>query len=189
VEKAYGHKTRTFTEALIMKWIVITGAESSGKSTLTAQLSLAFAGIGVPEYARDYVERLNRPYNNQDVETIGKRQLIYYKKIRRVYNSSEVRVFFDTFLIITKIWLEEVYHYCPLWLHQAILANLPDFVLLCKPDLPWQQDGVRENREKRDYLYHRYRNELAYYRIPFSTVNGSGVARLQLAIQEIKRNL
>src|SRR5690554_4091112 len=134
-----------------MKWIVITGAESSGKSTLTAQLSLAFAGIGVPEYARYYVERLNRPYNNQDVETIGKRQLLYYKKIRRVYNSSEVLVFFDTFLIITKIWLQEVFNYCPGWIHLAILENRPDLVLLCEPDLPWQQDAVRENKEKRNY--------------------------------------
>ena len=172
-----------------MKWIVITGAESSGKSTLTGQLSKAFAGIFVTEYARDYVERLKRPYNNQDVETIGKRQLLCYKKIKRDHINSGVLVFFDTFLIITKIWMQEVYQYCPVWLHLAIVENKPNLVLLCEPDLPWQQDGVRENKEKRNYLHNRYRKELEYYQIPYSIVNGSGDARMQLAIQHIKRNL
>ena len=170
-----------------MKWIVITGPESSGKSTLTHQLADWFGGIGISEYARDYVERLKRPYKRQDVETIGKRQLFCAKKIRRDHANNEVIVFFDTFLIITKVWLEEVYDYSPAWLHHAILNNLPDQVLLCEPDLPWQQDGVRENREKRDYLYQRYRKELDYYHIPYSIVNGSGDARLQLAIQQIKK--
>lgn len=172
-----------------MNWIVITGPESSGKSTLTKQLADCFEGVGILEYARDYVERLTRPYNQQDVETIGRRQLLYLNKIRRDYGDSEVLVFFDTFLIITKIWLEEVYHYCPAWLHLAILENRPNLVLLCEPDLPWQPDGVRENSEKRPYLYNRYRKELEYYQIPYSIVNGSGEARRQLAIQHIQRHL
>lgn len=172
-----------------MKWIVVTGPESSGKSTLTKQLADYFEGIGVLEYARDYVERLNRPYNQQDVETIGKRQLLYLKKVLRDGGNSEGFVILDTFLIITKIWLEEVYHYCPAWLHHALIENKPNLVLLCEPDLPWQPDGVRENREKRSYLYNRYRKELEYYQIPYSIVNGSGEARRQLAIQHIKSNL
>lgn len=172
-----------------MKWIVVTGPESSGKSTLTKQLAGWFEGVGIPEYARDYVERLKRPYNRQDVETIGRRQLLYLKKIRRDCGNNEVYVIFDTFLIITKIWLEEVYHYCPAWLHLAIEENRPDLALLCEPDLPWQQDGVRENREKRSYLYQRYKRELEYYQIPYRIVNGSGEARIELAIQHIKRNL
>ncbi len=172
-----------------MKWVVITGPESSGKSTLTNQLADWFEGIGISEYARDYVKRLNRPYNKQDVETIGKRQLLYYKKIRRDYENKEVFVFFDTFLIITKIWMQEVYHYCPVWLNLAIKENSANLVLLCQSDLPWQQDGVRENKEKRPYLYNRYRKELEYYQIPYSIVKGLGDARMQLAIQHIKSKL
>ncbi|GAO27588.1 AAA family ATPase [Geofilum rubicundum] len=168
-----------------MKWIVITGAESSGKSTLTGQLSKVFAGMGVFEYARDYVERLKRPYQQKDVETVAKRQLYFACKIRKDHANSDIFVFFDTFLIVTKIWLEEVYHNSPIWLNQAIIDNKPDLVLLCEPDLEWQADGVRENSDKRDYLFHRYRKELEYYQIPYSIVNGKGDKRLQLAVQSI----
>jgi nicotinamide riboside kinase len=168
-----------------MKWIVITGAESSGKSTLTHQLAQVFDGIGILEYARDYIERLRRPYQRSDVETIAKRQFYYACKIRQVHANRDVHIFLDTFLIVTKIWFEEVYHCCPVWLNQAIIDNKPNLVLLCEPDLEWQADGVRENSNKRSYLYNRYRKELEFYQIPFSIVNGMGDKRLQTAIHSV----
>ena len=51
--------------------IAITGPESTGKSWLTEQLAQAFNTTFIPEYARKYIEQLNRPYDFNDIEIIA----------------------------------------------------------------------------------------------------------------------
>lgn len=160
--------------------IVISGAEASGKSTLTKYLSSYFNAIGTGEYARCYVERLDRKYDINDVETIAKRQCAQFLIDNRNLGDSDI-VFYDTFLIITKVWFEEVYGQCPIWLHKAIKKYKPNLVLLCYPDLVWESDGVRENGEKRYYLYKKYQSELEYYKIDYKLVSGIGEIREERA--------
>ena len=57
------------------KIIVITGAESTGKSVLTKALANHFEVPFIPEIARGYVEKLNRKYNYRDVEQIAHEQV------------------------------------------------------------------------------------------------------------------
>ena len=47
--------------------IVVTGPESTGKSTLSEQLAKHYHTIFIPEYDRTYVENLKRPYTYEDV--------------------------------------------------------------------------------------------------------------------------
>ncbi len=54
------------------KIIVITGAESTGKSTLTEALAKHFNVPYIPEIAREYIEKLPHKYNYRDVEIIAK---------------------------------------------------------------------------------------------------------------------
>lgn len=164
--------------------VVICGPESTGKSTLTRQLSEHFHTFEQVEYARSYVERLNRKYNFHDVETIAIRQCAQFKRRLQIANSNQL-VFFDTFLIVTKVWFQEVYGICPIWLHHSIQTFKPNLVLLCYPDLEWQHDGVRENESKRKYLFDLYRHELAYYHIDYKLVDGFGKERLIKAISHI----
>ena len=55
--------------------ITITGPESSGKTTLARQLAEAFDTLWVPEYAREYIDQLNRPYRESDLLEIAKGQV------------------------------------------------------------------------------------------------------------------
>jgi nicotinamide riboside kinase len=49
------------------KRIVITGPESSEKSTLTKLLAKEYKTSFVQEYAREYLEKIDRPYELEDV--------------------------------------------------------------------------------------------------------------------------
>jgi hypothetical protein len=47
--------------------IAIVGPESTGKSTLARQLASHFNTLWVPEFARKYIDQLNRPYQQADL--------------------------------------------------------------------------------------------------------------------------
>ena len=54
------------------KKIVVTGPESTGKSTLCEQLAKKYNTTWVPEYAREYLLKLGRPYTYDDLLIIAR---------------------------------------------------------------------------------------------------------------------
>ena len=81
--------------------ILITGVESSGKSTLAAAIQSKFGGLLVSEYARSYCENKIDLIEREDVIRIGNQQLIEYQ-----YSSNENElIIFDTNILTTIIWL------------------------------------------------------------------------------------
>ena len=166
------------------KRIIITGPESTGKSTLSKQLADYYQTIYLPEYARTYIENLNRHYNYNDLVKIAKMQI---KLEKEFYEKANIFLFIDTGLIITKIWFQEVYNKYPAWLDEAIGDSLPEFYLMCNFDLPWKNDHVRENgsNERRKYLMNRYIQEIESYKVKYYNISGQGKKRLQKAIKYI----
>jgi nicotinamide riboside kinase len=162
--------------------IVITGAESTGKSELAQQLAAHYNGLWIPELARMYIENLDRPYTYADIETIAKLQIEAEQKLK----SESSFVFFDTWLIITKVWFDFRFGHHPEWLHQAIVSSSIDLFLLCDIDLPWQFDPVRENGgENRKKLHQIYIEELENYGFKYQVVQGLGANRVQNALKSI----
>ena len=74
--------------------IIVTGPESSGKTTLCKALSKHFKISYSKEYAREYLEKLNRDYTQEDLIKIAKGQLHAENGIQLL----------DTDLITIKIW-------------------------------------------------------------------------------------
>jgi len=164
--------------------IVITGPESTGKTTLAMQLAEKFGGLYVSEFAREYVEQLTGQYTFADVENIARKQIEQYIQAKERYAKF---VFFDTWLIITKVWFEWVFGRVPGWLEDAIHDHPVDLYLLCLPDLPWEADPVRENGgENRIKLFNRYREELIRKGFPFVEIEGIGADRLQAAVDAVR---
>lgn len=165
--------------------IAVTGPESTGKTTLAIQLSELYKGRYIPELAREFVEKLPRHYTYDDVETIARMQLAQYQSTR---SGTEQLFFFDTWLIITKVWFNWVFNKTPHWLEEQIHQCPIDLFLLCLPDLPWEADPVRENGgENRLKLLDLYRSELIHYGFKFTEIGGIGEERLNSAIRAMNK--
>ena len=137
-----------------MNWhkIIVTGPESSGKTTLCDQLSNHFNIPFTKEFARSYIDNLDGSYIIDDLLSIAKEQLQYE------LNSQLL----DTDLITIKIWSEYKYGRCDKWILDQIEKQKTEkrFYLLCKPDIFWQPDKQRENPNDRESLFKIYKQEL-----------------------------
>jgi NadR type nicotinamide-nucleotide adenylyltransferase len=159
--------------------IAIIGPESTGKTVLAQGLSKHFDAPWIPEYARSYVEKLQRPYNFDDVCTIARKQI-------ELETTSEQGgcefVFFDTDLIITKVWFEYCYKTCPDFVVDRLNKGFFDLYLLCMPDLDWLPDPVREHGDDRDFFFEWYKKEIERIHKPYILVSGQGNSRIEAVV-------
>jgi len=158
-----------------MPKIIITGPESSGKTTLCKALSKHFNIPFAKEYARGYINKLEREYTQNDLLSIAKGQL------ESEFNSQLL----DSDLITIKIWSEYKYGSCDKWILDQIEIQKTEkrFYLLCKPDIPWQADNQRENPNDRKELFEIYKKELEVLGPDYFIVEGGN--RTDKAIYQI----
>ena len=102
-------------------------------------------------------------YTHEDVVAIAQQQV---RELATPRAESEV-VFYDTELIITKVWFLHKYGKCPDFLLHAIEQYPMDVYLLCYPDMAWQPDPVRENPTIREYLFQWYEKEVQALGVPY----------------------
>lgn len=168
-----------------MKKIAIIGPESTGKSTLTKGLADYFQEPFVPEYGRKYLEENGPDYVAADLLKISKGMLATEKK--QTENAKQF-LFCDTDLIMMKVWYEVKYGECHPFILKKLSQDPYDYYLLCAPNLPWEEDPLRENPNMREELFERYEKELEDYGFKYSIISGKE-GRLEKAIEVIKKNL
>jgi NadR type nicotinamide-nucleotide adenylyltransferase len=167
--------------------VILTGPECTAKTTLTVELAKRFGTTYIPEYAREYVENLKSKYTYNDVVHIALKQV----ELMEAASQQNIRLLFiDTYLIITKIWFKRVFGTVPDWIDAEIHKTSNDLYLLCKPDIPWKSDTVRENGgEMREILFNEYEQELRQAGIKYAIVDGSGNDRIINAMNRVKEFL
>lgn len=137
-----------------MNRIVITGPESSGKTTLAKELAHL---LGVPlvlEYARSYLEVNGPVYSFKDLEAIAEQQLA---NERSMFAEGHEHVVCDTDILTLIIWAQEKFDLIPdTWMSQYDSIGSESLYLLCSPDIPWEADPLRENPQDRWRLFHKY---------------------------------
>jgi nicotinamide riboside kinase len=161
--------------------IAFTGPESSGKTTLCEMISKQLSCQWVPEFAREFLEN-KEGYDLEDLDTMAQEQA------RRWENSIDQKLILcDTEMLVFKIWSEVKFG-----ASTAIIENLYktqnfDFYFLCKPDIPWEDDPLRENPFDRDALFELYFSELTRTKLPFTVLSGSLENRINQATKEINK--
>ena len=147
-----------------MDKIILTGPESSGKTTLCNMLSSYFNIPFAKEYAREYLHSLNKKYIQEDLLKIAQKQLDSEKNIQLL----------DTDLITIKIWSEYKYGNCNNWILNQIEKQKSEnrIYLLCKPDIKWEKDPLRESPLARKVLFNIYKKELTRLNHSYFIIDG-----------------
>jgi len=164
-------------------FIVVTGPESSGKTTLSEYLGEQLPAFVVQEYARRYLKDIKRSYNSTDVIAIGRAQ---FESVQSALRTMRTTVVSDTFMLELKIWTEVRFDGEPDPIREMRQALKPDIYVLCRPDLPWEPDPLRENPNDRDTLYDLYKKYIYNSGIDFVEAYGKGPDRMERVVESIR---
>lgn len=162
--------------------VAIVGPESTGKTTLTKSLANHFKTAWSPEFAREYINQLDRPYAKEDLIDIARGHL---KSEKAHFKKANEVLFLDTDLFVLKIWSEFKYGDCDPWILQQLSMNQASFYILTDHDIPYEQDPLRETPEKRPELFDLYEKALQEAGVHYYVVKGDKHKRLEKAIQQI----
>ncbi len=167
------------------KKLVVIGPESTGKSTLCEQLAIQYQTEWVPEFARNYLLEIRRPYTYEDLLHIAEGQVRQEDRI--VSDSKSDLVFIDTDMYVMKVWCEYVFKKCHPYILDEIVKRKYDGYLLCNTDLPWVADELREypDLESRERLYLMYKDIMINQHVQWIDISGNYEERLQKAIKFI----
>ncbi|MDO6433381.1 AAA family ATPase [Flavitalea sp. BT771] len=175
-----------------LRKIVIIGPESTGKSTLCEGLAAHFNTEWVREYAREYLLTHGKQYQYADLKTIARGQLELEERYAAdLAGHHDPILFIDTDMYVMKVWGEFVFGRCDPWILDQIVARDYDGYLLCRTDLPWTADELREypNEGPRETLFHMYKDCMVNQSTPWREIGGHAEERLRTAINAVKEML
>ncbi|MBC7894756.1 MAG: ATP-binding protein [Cytophagaceae bacterium] len=168
-----------------MRRIVVTGSESTGKTTLARHLAAALGTIWIPEYARDYASARRGALTVDDVEPIGRGQAAREDAAIALLPPGRDLVL-DTDLVSTMIYGDHYYGRAPEWVREQAAKRRGDLYLLCATDVPWEADGVRDQPQARHELHAKFAAQLNALGARVLPVEGTGARRLQSALAAVR---
>ena len=163
--------------------IIVTGPESTGKTTLARELAAHYGGVFVPEYARGFLGAVSRPARTSDFgHFVAAQDGLHAAAAAQLQRRGQPlaaggTIVQDTGAEVLKLWHEDKFGACPPAVTEAFERQSADVYLLCRPDLPWEYDPLREDPHRRGELFTRLRRLLDEGGKRTVEVRGSGKAR------------
>lgn len=161
---------------------MIIGPESTGKSTLCAQLSEHYKTCWCPEFAREYLQETGGRYTFADLLNIahGQQEL----EDTMLTQASNGYYFIDTDMYVMKVWCEVAFQQCHTWILKQIAMRRYDLYFVCDTDLPWIRDELREYPDPafRKKLFLMYKDIAINSGTMWSEISGTDSQRLQMAV-------
>ena len=170
------------------KRVCLLGAESTGKTTLAAELADAFGTLVNPEYGRPYTE-VGRdraaPWTSAEFAHIA-RIHCWYEDFLAGY--ARRALFCDTDAFTTAVF-HEVYLDAPATGFEDLVARQYDLFVVCGLDVPWRGDGIREFEVRRRWMHERYIARARDSGRPWLLVEGPRDVRLAAARSAVEELL
>ena len=158
------------------KRVVFLGAESTGKSTLSAWASRALGGVTISEYGRTLWEQKQGNLVFQDMLQIANIQVSLEESADHPWQ------FCDTSPLTTLFYSHSLFGKSDPALEQLSQRSY-DLTFLCTADFPMVQDGTRQNESFRQKQEAWYLAELRRRNIPYTSLVGELTER-QMTIRK-----
>lgn len=163
--------------------VVVTGSESTGKTTLAGELAAHYGTIWSPEFAREHLDLKGSPLDDSDVEPIARGQMA--GEDEAALRASGLLIL-DTDLVSTVVYSRYYYGRCPEWIAEAARRRRAQLYLLLYPDVPWVPDGEQRDRPAaREELHRLFRYALEAFGARYVEIRGSWPERRLRAIASI----
>jgi len=162
--------------------VVLTGSESTGKTTLAAELARHYDAALVPEFVRQFAEAKGGVIEFSDHGPIARGQMALEDGQIALGRPVVVQ---DTDLLSTVVYCKHYFGRAPDWIIDEAAARAPDLYLLCEIDLPWIADGVRDRGHLREEMQQLFRDAAMSSGAPVAFVRGDAPERLERAIDAI----
>jgi len=164
--------------------IAILGPESSGKSSLSKELAQRFNTSYSTEIARDYLSQRDGNYRQKELLEIARLQI---REEEKKLKEAKKVLFCDTNLLNILIWSEVKYGTVDPQLQSLWHPEEFDLSILCYPDLPYEEDDLRESPELEDRvrLFKLHEEYLKRSNSKYKVIRGLGEVRIKNAVKII----
>ena len=174
--------------AALARRVVLTGAESTGKSTLAEALARALSTVWVPEHGRWYWEGrryLADPgWSSDEFVRIARAQGRLEDDLARCAAAGVAIA--DTDASVTAAWHERYLGRSDPALERLATTRVPDLYIVCAADIPWVQDGTRESRDHREAMQTSMERRARASGARTVVVSGPREARLEAALTAVR---
>jgi NadR type nicotinamide-nucleotide adenylyltransferase len=186
--EAFWTRLSPCVRAYYVRRVVVTGAESTGTTTLAQALAAHFNCPWVPEYGREWSETRPEgpfaPWRTEEFVTIAQAQIAHEEIAAR--QTPNRWLVCDTDALATTLWHERYMGHASSEVEHIADAHREPFArILTGDDIPFVQDGLRDGEHLRHAMQQRFRDVLSDPQrqgAPWIEVSGSVERRLETAL-------